>query len=66
MGMEFDDDEEAYQYYVTYADSIGFGVRKHQVKRRASGVVYSRTFVLSQRGLERRQTMINVESQNLM
>lgn len=54
MGMEFDDDEEAYRYYVTYADSIGFGVRKHQVKRRASGVVYSRTFVCHKEGFRKK------------
>ncbi|KAJ4790319.1 FAR1-related sequence 7 [Rhynchospora pubera] len=54
MGMEFDDDEEAYRYYVTYADSIGFSVRKHQVKRRASGLVYSRTFVCHKEGFRKK------------
>lgn len=54
MGMEFDDDEEAYRFYVTYADNIGFSVRKHQVKRRASGVVYSRTFVCHKEGFRKK------------
>ncbi|CAL9764090.1 unnamed protein product, partial [Musa acuminata subsp. burmannicoides] len=55
VDLEFEDDEEAYLFYINYATSIGFSVRKHLVKRRASGVVYSRTYVCHKEGFRRKK-----------
>ncbi|KAJ3675216.1 hypothetical protein LUZ60_004258 [Juncus effusus] len=55
MDMEFEDADVAYLFYVNYADSIGFSVRKHYVKKRASGLVYSRTFVCHKEGFKRKR-----------
>lgn len=55
IGMEFEDDEAAYQFYINYATGIGFSVRKHLVKRRASGVIYSRTYVCHKEGFRRKK-----------
>ncbi|RWV86768.1 hypothetical protein GW17_00051300 [Ensete ventricosum] len=55
VDMEFEDDEEGYLFYINYATSIGFSVRKHLVKRRASGVVYSRTYVCHKEGFRRKK-----------
>nr|CAD1836868.1 unnamed protein product [Ananas comosus var. bracteatus] len=44
IGMVFENDEKAYHFYCHYGKEMGFGVRKHLVKRRSSGLVYSRVF----------------------
>ncbi|KAG0483046.1 hypothetical protein HPP92_011130 [Vanilla planifolia] len=54
VNMEFEDDDEAYEFYINYAASIGFSVRKHLVKRRTSGLVYSRTYVCHKEGQSRK------------
>ncbi|KAJ0976937.1 hypothetical protein J5N97_012411 [Dioscorea zingiberensis] len=53
IGMEFEDDDEAYQFYINYAAGVGFSVRKHLIKRRASGMVYSRVYVCHKEGFTR-------------
>ncbi|XP_072950699.1 protein FAR1-RELATED SEQUENCE 5-like [Typha angustifolia] len=54
IDMEFEDDQEAYQFYVNYANGVGFSVRKHLVKRRASGVIYSREYVCHKEGFRKK------------
>lgn len=51
VDMVFESDEKAYQFYCLYAKDMGFGVRKHYVKRRSSGLVYSRVFCCYKEGL---------------
>ncbi|KAH7681062.1 zinc finger SWIM domain-containing protein 3 [Dioscorea alata] len=53
IGMEFEDDDEAYQFYINYAAGVGFSVRKHLIKRRVSGMVYSRVYVCHKEGFTR-------------
>ncbi|XP_010930750.1 protein FAR1-RELATED SEQUENCE 5 [Elaeis guineensis] len=55
IGLEFEDDEAAYQFYINYAAGIGFSVRKHLVKRRASGIIYSRMYVCHKEGFRRKK-----------
>ncbi|XP_020111924.1 protein FAR1-RELATED SEQUENCE 7-like [Ananas comosus] len=55
IDMEFENDEEAYLFYVNYATAIGFSVRKHLIKRRASGIVFSRVYVCHKEGFCRRK-----------
>ncbi|KAK4836151.1 hypothetical protein QYF36_019216 [Acer negundo] len=50
IGMIFDNDEDAYQYYNSYARSIGFSVRKHKLNRSRQGVVRKRLFTCSCEG----------------
>ncbi|KAK1556259.1 hypothetical protein Q3G72_001593 [Acer saccharum] len=38
IGMVFDNDEDAYQYYNSYARSFGFSVRKQRLNRNRQGV----------------------------
>ncbi|PKA46963.1 Protein FAR1-like 5 [Apostasia shenzhenica] len=56
VDMEFEDDDEAYEFYISYAARVGFSVRKHLVKRRTSGLVYSRTYVCHKEGQSRRNS----------
>ncbi|TXG65423.1 hypothetical protein EZV62_006698 [Acer yangbiense] len=38
LGMVFDNDEDAYEYYNSYARSVGFSVRKQRLNRNKKGV----------------------------
>lgn len=62
--MEFEDDDEAYEFYINYAARIGFSVRKHLVKRRTSGLVYSRTYVCHKEGQSRKSNELNRDQQH--
>ncbi|TXG65237.1 hypothetical protein EZV62_006512 [Acer yangbiense] len=50
IGMTFDNDEDAYQYYNSYARSFGFSVRKQRLNRNRQGVVRKRLFTCSCEG----------------
>ena len=50
IGMKFDCDDTAYEFYKEYAHRIGFSVRKHFVKRARTGQVKRRTFCCSKEG----------------
>jgi len=50
IGMKFDCDESAYEFYKEYAHRIGFSVRKHFVKRGNAGQIIRRTFSCSKEG----------------
>lgn len=54
VDMEFEDDEEAYEFYMSYAARTGFSVRKNQLRRRTSGLVYSRTYSCHKEGQSRK------------
>ncbi|KAK3040030.1 hypothetical protein RJ639_028361 [Escallonia herrerae] len=49
IGMEFDSEQYAFDYYSEYAHRIGFSVRKQHVKKRA-GIVARRTLCCSKEG----------------
>ncbi|XP_039126924.1 protein FAR-RED ELONGATED HYPOCOTYL 3-like [Dioscorea cayenensis subsp. rotundata] len=60
VGMEFEDEDAAFQYYLDYAKSKGFGVRKGHVYRSSSSqVITCRHFVCDKEGaksmLDKRQ-----------
>ncbi|KAK8934433.1 Protein FAR1-RELATED SEQUENCE 7 [Platanthera zijinensis] len=65
IDMEFEDDDEAYEFYSNYAARIGFSVRKHLVKRRTSGLVYSRTYVCHKEGQSRKSNELKKDQQHL-
>ncbi|KAI0528558.1 hypothetical protein KFK09_001100 [Dendrobium nobile] len=65
VDMEFEDDEEAYEFYINYAARIGFSVRKHLVKRRTSGIVYSRTYVCHKEGQSRKSNELKRDHQHV-
>ncbi|KAL3328379.1 hypothetical protein AABB24_035827 [Solanum stoloniferum] len=51
LGMEFDSDEHAYDYYNEYASAIGFSIRKEYAnKNKAQGYVTSRKFTCYKEG----------------
>uniref|UniRef100_A0A2N9J0E1 FAR1 domain-containing protein n=1 Tax=Fagus sylvatica TaxID=28930 RepID=A0A2N9J0E1_FAGSY len=50
IGMKFDCDDSAYEFYKEYAHQIGFSVRKQFVKRAKTGLVKRRTFCCSKEG----------------
>ncbi|XP_039143921.1 protein FAR1-RELATED SEQUENCE 5-like [Dioscorea cayenensis subsp. rotundata] len=51
VGMEFEDEEEAFRYYLDYAKSRGFGVRKGHVYRLSrSQLITCRYFVCDKEG----------------
>lgn len=53
IDMVFESDEKAYHFYCLYGKEMGFGVRKHYVKRRSSGLVYSRIFCCYKEGVSK-------------
>jgi hypothetical protein len=50
IGMKFDCDDSAYEFYKEYAHRIGFCARKQFVKRSNLGIVQRRTFCCSKEG----------------
>ncbi|KAK4397239.1 protein FAR1-RELATED SEQUENCE 5 [Sesamum angolense] len=48
--MEFDSEEEAYNFYNEYAKVIGFGIRKHSMHKDASGRFIDRIFCCACQG----------------
>nr|XP_023918547.1 protein FAR1-RELATED SEQUENCE 5-like [Quercus suber] len=58
IGMKFDCDESAYEFYNEYAHRIGFSVQKHFVKRGNMVQIIRRTFSCSkegERGVDKRR-----------
>ncbi|KAK2975731.1 hypothetical protein RJ640_010790 [Escallonia rubra] len=51
LGMEFDSEQHAFDYYSEYAHRVGFSVRKHHVKKR-DGIVTRRTLCCSKQELK--------------
>lgn len=52
VGMEFENDEMAYEFYNKYAGIVGFSVRKGKIFK-WSGNIRSRTFVCSREGYKK-------------
>ncbi|KAK9983232.1 hypothetical protein SO802_032757 [Lithocarpus litseifolius] len=50
IGMKFDCDDSAYEFYKQYAHRMGFSVRKQYVRRGNAGHVKRRTFCCSKEG----------------
>jgi hypothetical protein len=50
IGMKFDCDDSAYEFYKEYAHQIGFSARKQFVKQSNLGIVQRRTFCCSKEG----------------
>ncbi|XP_008786389.2 protein FAR1-RELATED SEQUENCE 5-like [Phoenix dactylifera] len=50
VGMLFDSDEQAYQFYNEYARRIGFSIRKQNMTRSKSGEIKLRRFVCYKEG----------------
>ncbi|GAU36876.1 hypothetical protein TSUD_220440 [Trifolium subterraneum] len=49
-GLHFGSENDAYKFYVKYARSTGFVVRKHNVTRNCSGTIVTRQFVCNKHG----------------
>ncbi|ONH89461.1 hypothetical protein PRUPE_I001300 [Prunus persica] len=56
LGMSFDNEQEAYQYYNSYARGVGFSVRKLRVNKDKNGVIHKREFYCSCEGFYRKKT----------
>ncbi|XP_065623147.1 protein FAR1-RELATED SEQUENCE 5-like [Quercus suber] len=50
IGMKFDCDDSAYEFYKQYAHRMGFSVRKQYVRRGSAGDIKRRTFCCSREG----------------
>lgn len=50
VGMAFDTEKEAYDFYNSYARNVGFSIRKSHSKSRADGTLCSKYFVCSNEG----------------
>ncbi|KAJ6870640.1 hypothetical protein NC652_036327 [Populus alba x Populus x berolinensis] len=50
VGMEFSSEEEAYKFYTSYANKIGFRTRKGKVQRLSNGTIRKRFFFCSKQG----------------
>ncbi|KAF0891306.1 hypothetical protein E2562_009481 [Oryza meyeriana var. granulata] len=53
LGMEFDDEDKAYEFYNRYAGHVGFSVRKSSSDKSAENITRSRTFVCSREGFRK-------------
>jgi zinc finger SWIM domain-containing protein 3 len=47
VGMSFTSETDAYEMYNIYAGTVGFSIRKSDLKRRADKTIYSRVLVCS-------------------
>jgi hypothetical protein len=50
LGMVFSSEEEAYEFYKSYADEIGFNVRKGKVQRLTNKAIRKRYLFCSREG----------------
>lgn len=58
IGMEFDSDEAAKEYYIAYANHIGFGVRMNKSRRsRKDDTVIMRWFVCTREGFHSKRVI---------
>lgn len=52
VGMKFENEYEAYNFYNTYAARVGFSVRKAKVRYSANGVIRQRYYFCSKQGVK--------------
>ncbi|WOL13205.1 protein FAR1-RELATED SEQUENCE 5-like [Canna indica] len=58
IGMEFDSDESAKEYYIAYANRVGFGVRMNKSRRsRKDDTVIMRRFVCTREGFHSKRVI---------
>lgn len=50
IGMEFENDDIAYEFYNTYAGHVGFSVRKSWHDKSSTNVIRTKKFVCSKAG----------------
>jgi len=50
VGMTFASETDAYEMYNTYAGTVGFSIRKSDIKCRGDKTIYSRVLVCSSQG----------------
>ncbi|XP_051126352.1 protein FAR1-RELATED SEQUENCE 5-like [Andrographis paniculata] len=50
IGKEFDNEEEAYQFYLAYAKKAGFGMKRHKMHKDRTGKIKCRMFSRSAEG----------------
>lgn len=53
VGLEFDNIEDAFQFWLAYRARVGFGVRKLYANKNKDGTISSRRFVCSKEGLRK-------------
>ncbi|KXG40043.1 protein FAR1-RELATED SEQUENCE 5 isoform X2 [Sorghum bicolor] len=53
VGMEFDNEDKAYEFYNRYAGHVGFSVRKSSSDKSAENITRSRTCVCSREGFRK-------------
>ncbi|XP_028068135.1 protein FAR1-RELATED SEQUENCE 5-like [Camellia sinensis] len=53
LGMEFDSEQLAYEFYNSYEGRVGFSIRKEYAHKSKTGEITSRTFVCSKEGLRK-------------
>ncbi|CAL5366952.1 unnamed protein product [Camellia sinensis] len=53
LGMEFDSEQSAYEFYNSYGGRVGFSIRKEYAHKSKTGEITSRTFVCSKEGLRK-------------
>lgn len=58
VGMVFPDEDKAYEFYVSYAETAGFSVRKGWLDKTAKNVTKSQAYVCSKEGLRPKSTSI--------
>ncbi|XP_051132642.1 protein FAR1-RELATED SEQUENCE 5-like [Andrographis paniculata] len=51
IGVEFDNEEDAYQFYLAYAKKTGFGMKRHKMQRNRAGKIKVRMFSFSVEGV---------------
>ena len=63
VGMEFDSEEAAGQFYLAYAKKVGFGTRKSKLHKDKNGKIIDRTFCCSaegKRGADKRDVNVKI------
>ncbi len=56
IGMEFDDEDIAYEFYNRYAGDVGFSIRKFWHDKSSTNVIRTKKFVCSREGFNKRNT----------
>ena len=50
MGMEFESEEDAYNFYLAYAKEVGFGIKRSSFHKDSNGKLMDRVFCCSAEG----------------
>ncbi|PVH65248.1 hypothetical protein PAHAL_2G446200 [Panicum hallii] len=65
VGMEFESEEKAYEFYNKYAGHIGFSVRKSTSHKSSENITKVRTFVCSREGYNRDKKSLEAKKPRL-